>query len=306
MSKITDIIDFDQNYYEILGISPDDLPTGKDPSSKRLANQVLQQAYHKQLFKYHPDRPDGDAEKCKLVIKAHKILSDPILRNVYENGDEENGSIINKGMNINWDRLGKYRKGSLADMIGSAIFDKILSNIENISVKFQPTDETIHNYHWEFIIDGLPKELVLSIVEDETEVLKLTSGDHNTINNSLPFKIYICLPSIKLVLVREDSEFIETEHGYLDIARGKIQNAQFIDADLLGTTNYENAINFIESGGLKEAIEECINGNIDKFLKHFKQDDNIAINNLIKQQDAYKKDQAQLKELLEKANKINV
>jgi DnaJ-class molecular chaperone len=159
-SKITDIIDFNQNYYEILGISPDDLPIGKDPNSKRLSNSILQKAYREQLFKYHPDRPEGDEEKCKLVIKAHKILSDPVLRKVYDNGGENDENFIKQGMNINWDRLGKYRKGSLADMIGTSIFDKIIneSGIDNIQVKFKPENEELHNLlTWEFIIKDYQK-----------------------------------------------------------------------------------------------------------------------------------------------------
>lgn len=304
--KISDIIDFNEDYYAILGLTPEDIPSGKDPSSKRLASTILREAYHKKLFEVHPDRPNGDEKKCKLVVKAHMILSDNILRDAYDRGGLADGVSSDGGIAINWNKLGKYRKGSLADMIGSALFEKIMkeSGIENIEIKFIPEDETSHNYHWEFKVEGLPKELVLSIVEDETEVLKLTSGDTQALNNALPFKIYICLPSIKLVMVRDEDEFIETSTGYLDIAKGKIQNAQFIDADMLGTTNYENAVDFIISGQLKEAIIECQNGNLNPFLKKFKQkEDNIEVNKIIEQQELNKKDQTQLKELWGKAQK---
>jgi len=302
-NKITDIIDFSENYYEILGIDPLDIPTGKDPSSKRLASEILRQAYHKKLFEVHPDRPEGNEEKCKLVVKAHTILSDPILRQVYDNGGTNIINVTDGGMLINWSRLGKYRKGSLADMIGSAVYEKILnsSGIENIEIKFIPSDETIHNYHWEFNIEGLPKELVLSIVEDETEVLKLTNGDDQSIQKALPFKIYICLPSIKLVMVRDEDVFVETSVGYLDIIKGRIQNASFIDADILGTTDYDYAIDFITSGKLKDAVEQCINGGLEQFLKNFKKEDNIETNTILKQQDVNKIDQTQLKMLLEQA-----
>ena len=302
--KLTDIIDFNENYYEILGLTPEDIPSGKDPSSKRLASTVLREAYHKKLFEVHPDRPGGDEKKCKLVVKAHMVLSDNILRDAYDKGDVGSSLVSDGGMSINWSKLGKYRKGSLAEMIGSALFKKIISEsgIESIEAKFTPYDEETHNYHWEFNVDGLPKELVLSIVEDETEVLKLTTGDIKNINNSLPFKIYICLPSIKLVMVRDEDMFIETSTGYLDIAKGKIQNAQFIDADILGTTNYENAVEFITSGELKEAVNECINGNLEPFLKKFKKkEDNIEINKIMQQQEVHKRDQTQLKALWEKS-----
>jgi len=298
--NITDIIDFSQNYYTILGIVPEDLPSGKDPSSRRLSANILRQAYHKKLFEVHPDRPDGDEEKCKLVVKAHMVLSDPILRDVYDRGETEN-IVGENGISVNWSKIGKYRQGSLADMIGTSIFKKILdeSNIENIFSRFVPNDESSHNYHWEFDIEGLFKELVLSIVEDETEVLRLTSGSEQQIKKSLPFKIYLCLPSIKLVLARDEDTFMESETGYLDILKGKIQNARFIDADILGTTDYDYAVEFITSGQLKDAITECINGNLDKFLQKFnKIEENVEMGDILKKQEVNKRDQDQLKELL--------
>lgn len=303
--KITDIINFDEDYYSILGIDREDLPTGKDPNSKRLLRDILTEAYHKKLFEVHPDRPNGDEEKCKLVVKAHMILSDPIFKSYYDSGGKyKDNNLV--GMDINWGKIGRYRKGSLADMIGSALFDKILneSGIENIEVKFTPSDETLHNYNWEFYIQGLEKELILTIIEDETEVLKLTSGDEESLKKSLPFKIYICLPSIKLIFIRDEDDFIETSSGYLDIVKGRIQKTSFIDADLLGTTNYDNAVNFINSGELKVAIEECKKGNIDQFLKKFRQKaDNIDLNTIMKRQEMYKVDQSHLEKMIEQARK---
>ena len=39
--RILDIIDFDQDYYAIMGVEKDSLPLGKDPSSKRDLRIVL-------------------------------------------------------------------------------------------------------------------------------------------------------------------------------------------------------------------------------------------------------------------------
>lgn len=295
-------IDFNVDYYEILGVDANDIPKGKDPNSRRFASNVLRTAYHKKLFEVHPDRPNGDAEKCKLVVKAHQILSDPALREIYDNG--ENQTVTENGeIRVNWNKIGKYRKGSLSEMIGSALYDKIMnhSGIENIEAKFIPFDEESHNYHWEFTVEGLPKELVLSIVEDEREVLRLTSGDDKSIKKSLPFKIYICLPSVKLVMVRDDNVEVDSGTGYIDVLKGKIQNAQFIDADIMGSTNFEDSVNFIESGELKEAVEQCINGNLDPFLKKFKKRENTEVNAIMQRQEVFKKDQEQLKTLLDQA-----
>lgn len=300
MKNMTDIIDYNKNYYEILGIPPEDLPKGKDLSSRRLANEILRRAYHKKLFEVHPDRPNGDEEKCKLVIQAHMILSDPILRNLYDNGGIQSENFLKEDIKIDWSKLGKYRKGSLADMIGKALFEKILneSGIENITVKFSPFDEEAHNYQWEFNIEGLSKELVLTIIEDENEVLKLTKGDDKTIKKSLPFKIYICLPSIKLVMIREDDLNVETSSGVIDVIPGKIKSTRFIDADLLGTTDYDYAVDFITNGSLKSAIEDCINGNIDKYLPKFKKVNDNQTYSTLKKQEVYRRDQEQLKELM--------
>jgi len=306
MKNITDIIDYNQNYYEILGLIPEDLPSGKDPSSKRLLNEILRKAYHKKLFEVHPDRPNGDEEKCKLVVKAHMILSDPVLRNLYDKGGIQSENFLKDGIKIDWSKFGKYRKGSLADMIGKALFEKILneSGIDNIEVKFVPFDEEAHNYQWEFIIEGLPKELILAIVEDENEVLKLTKGDDDTIKQALPFKIYICLPSVKIVMMRTDDLNVETAPGVIDVIPGKIKNAQFLDADILGTTNYENAVEFIKNGDLKKAIEECINGEIDKYIKQFKKKKDNQTSSILNKQEMYRRDQEQLKKLMEMSQKV--
>lgn len=306
MNNITDIIDYNKNYYEILGIIPEDLPKGKDPSSKRLANEILRKAYHKKLFEVHPDRPNGNEEKCKLVVQAHMILSDPVLRNLYDKGGIQSENFLKEGIKIDWSKFGKYRKGSLADMIGKALFEKILneSGIENIEVKFVPFDEEAHNYQWEFNIEGLQKELVLAIIEDENEVLKLTKGDDETIQQALPFKIYICLPSIKIVMIRTDDSNIETAPGVIDIIPGRIKNTRFIDADILGTTNYDNAVDFIKNGSLKTAIEDCINGDINKYIQQFKKKNDNQTNSILNKQEMYKRDQEQLKKLMEMSQRV--
>lgn len=301
--RILDIIDFNQDYYAIMGVEKDSLPLGKDPSSKRDLRIVLQKAYHTKLFEVHPDKPTGDEEKFKLVVRAYTILSDPILRNVYDRGGIADQKEESGGFSIDMAFLGTYRKSSMADLIGCSLFNKILdeSGIEGMEIKFMPEDEHSHNYQWEFIIPGLPKELVLAIIEDEEEVLKLTSGEDEFLDEALPFKIYICLPSIKLVILREADEFVE-EVGHLDIVKGKIEGAKFLDADLLGTTQYETAVEFITSGGLKAAVDDCIEGNVQKYIKQYKKVENQEIGALMSAQEANKIDQTQLKELLKTAD----
>ncbi|MFK4985429.1 hypothetical protein ACI4B7_26750, partial [Klebsiella pneumoniae] len=89
--------------------------------------------------------------------------------------------------------------------VGYGLFLDICQNKEkfNLVPAFRPSDET-HNYEWDWVIpdkithDALgnqnpPPKIALSIVYDEEDVLRLTSGE-DAITDSLPFKIYICIP----------------------------------------------------------------------------------------------------------------
>ena len=296
-------IDFNKNYYEILGVNEAELPKGKDAGSKKRLRNLLQTAYRKKIFEVHPDRPDGDEETFKDVVQAHTILSDPLLRKIYEDKDfsKVNG-IKGEKVAIEWSRIGTYRKGSLADTIGNTLFEKIVqeSNIDGLTVKFIPASEEDHNYDWEFTIPGLKKEMVLSIVDDEEEVLRLTNGNISQIDSALPFKIYICFPGVEMVFIRGDDVAVENEYGFSDMIKGRINNAKFLDADLLSTTNYDYACDYITSGQLKNSVEECINGNIEAFIskKFIKKADNAELSKIKEVQDINKMDQVRLKELL--------
>jgi curved DNA-binding protein CbpA len=43
----------------------------------RTANEI-KEAYRRMASKYHPDKPNGDSEKFKLVNEAYEILTDKI------------------------------------------------------------------------------------------------------------------------------------------------------------------------------------------------------------------------------------
>lgn len=61
--------------YEILGISEEG-PTQKG----------IKKAYFKMSKKTHPDKEGGSEEAFKEVAEAYRILSDPSLREMYDNG----------------------------------------------------------------------------------------------------------------------------------------------------------------------------------------------------------------------------
>ncbi|KAF4678046.1 hypothetical protein FOL47_006998, partial [Perkinsus chesapeaki] len=64
-------------YYKVLGLD-------------RNANETdIKTAYKKMAFKYHPDRPEGDAEKFKEISQAYEVLSDKDKRRIYDQYGEE-------------------------------------------------------------------------------------------------------------------------------------------------------------------------------------------------------------------------
>lgn len=65
-----------KDYYKVLGIS------------KTATDEEIKKAYKKLSLKYHPDRPKGDEEKFKELNEAYEILSDPIKRVQYNQGNQ--------------------------------------------------------------------------------------------------------------------------------------------------------------------------------------------------------------------------
>ena len=250
-------IDFDVDYYALLGIDRHGLPRGRDVNSRRESCRILQDAYRHRLFEVHPDR-GGDPEVFKALVRAHSVLSDPSLRDVYDRGKPPEG-FDEIDMSVDWTRVGRYQRGSLADQVGTTLFLAIVEDaaVPGLMPKFAPSDPEFHNYHWEFTVPKAPKEFVLSIVEDEEEVLRLTAGDQSA-EASVPFKIYVHLPGVKLVIRREEDDVVVDPLSGEALFPGRIRGVEYLDADLLSTTDYSHAVDFIRGGGLREAIAQCI------------------------------------------------
>lgn len=259
-------IDFDADYYGLLGIDREALPRGRDVNSRREACLILQDAYRHRLFEVHPDR-GGDPEVFKALVRAHTVLSDPSLREVYDRGKPPEG-FENVDMSIDWNRVGRYQRGSLADQVGTTLFLAIVeqSGIPGLQPKFAPSDPEYHNYHWEFTVPGATKEFVLSIVEDEEEVLRLTAGDQRA-DASVPFKIYVHVPGVKLVVRREEDDVVVDPLTGEALFPGRIHGIEYMDADLLSTTDYSHAAGFIVEGGLRDAVRRCVECGTSDFVE---------------------------------------
>jgi curved DNA-binding protein CbpA len=73
MSIATHEVDYFEDYYEILEITP-----GVDV-------ETIGRAYKSLVQRYHPDnQQSGDVEKFMLIVKAHEILSNPETRSAYD------------------------------------------------------------------------------------------------------------------------------------------------------------------------------------------------------------------------------
>jgi curved DNA-binding protein CbpA len=60
------------NHYETLGVHKNETQEG------------IKDHYRMLSKKYHPDRPDGNAEKFKKLASAYEVLSDPERRKIYD------------------------------------------------------------------------------------------------------------------------------------------------------------------------------------------------------------------------------
>jgi hypothetical protein len=239
------IIDFNKDYYFILGLVKEDLPTGKSRSEIIKTSEVLEKAFRIKARKCHPDF-GGSSEQFLDIVRARRILEDPLLKKIYDQGFFEEYIISdeNENFKVDWTKVGTYRKGTPEDTIGFSLFLKLceIKNNLNIVPAFFPSSNE-HNYEWDFVIKDHGKtKLVISIVNDENEVLRLTSNED--VEKALPFKIYICIPKANLYFLREENAVVAPDGKKL--INGNITKAAYSDLDLLETTNLSTANDYIE------------------------------------------------------------
>lgn len=259
------IIDFEKNYYDILGLQKLDFPTGKSRADVIKTSEILEKAFRIKARKCHPDF-GGSKEAFLDIVRARRILEDPLLRKIYDQGFFEEFTIVNEddSFKVDWAKIGTYRKGTPEDTIGFSLFLKLCENKSELGLvpAFFPTTNE-HNYEWDFVVDGQEKtKLVISIVNDENEVLRLTSN--KDVEKALPFKIYVCIPKANLVFLREENSVLTPEGKTL--INGNITKAAYNDLDLLETTNLETANSYIIER-LKKDLISFMNGELKPIVK---------------------------------------
>lgn len=258
------IIDFSKNYYEILGISQEELPKGKSRDDKVHTSKILESAFRKKARVCHPDF-GGSKEAFLDIVRARRILEDPMLKKIYDQGYFEDFNVENVGsglgLDVDWTKIGTYRKGTPEDTIGFSIFLKLCERKEELGIvpAFFP-ESNEHNYEWDWVINKT--KLVLSIVNDEDEVLRLTSG--SDIEESLPFKIYLCVPRANLIMKRDNQEIL-TPHGKT-LVNGFIKQVSYSDITFLETTKLDTAMEYINNQ-FKDDLRDYLGGkNLEKFV----------------------------------------
>jgi hypothetical protein len=259
------IIDFDKDYYEILGLQKLDFPIGKSRADVIKTSEILEKAFRVKARKCHPDF-GGSNEAFLDIVRARRILEDPLLRKIYNQGFFEEYTLVNENdsFKVDWAKIGTYRKGTPEDTIGFSLFLQLCDvkkNLELVPAFFPTTNE--HNYEWDFVIEGQEKtKLVISIVNDENEVLRLTSNED--VEKALPFKIYICIPKANLVFVREENSVLSPDGKTL--VNGNITKAGYNDLDLLETTNLDTANDYIKNK-LNKDLTKFKNGELKPTVK---------------------------------------
>lgn len=260
------IIDFNKDYYFILGLTKEDLPTGKSRSDIIKTSEILEKAFRIKARTCHPDF-GGSNEAFLDIVRARRIIEDPLLKKIFDQGFFEEYVISEEDDNfkVDWTKVGTYRKGTPEDTTGFSLFLQICEMKEKIGVipAFYPSSNE-HNYEWDFVIKDQNKtKLVISIVNDENEVLRLTNNQD--IEKALPFKIYICIPKANLFFIREENSVLSPDGKTL--INGNITKAAYSDLDLLETTNLNTAINYIESN-LSEDLKRYKSGELKPVITH--------------------------------------
>ena len=283
-----EIVDLSIDYYGVLGLKKGEIPDGKNREEKMALSMILQVSRRKMVRYAHPDFGGSD-EAFSLLLQAEYILEDPVLRRYYDSGGSWRPSLSGVGSDfeVDWDSLGTYRKNTQADIVGHTLF-ALLSGQTGKRAKdlglipaFHPT-EASQNYEWDWVIlvdendrQNIPElddekkksspKIALSLVYDDQEIKRLTSGEAALSEDFVPFKIYACIPRGVLHYLRDEKERYELENGEVDEFNGKLQAAIYSDYELLETTSLAEARAYFTIGGAVEKdLEDFRNGTLSQ------------------------------------------
>ena len=93
-------VDSGRNLYEILKLDMKNVRKMKTEKQ----NEMIKEAFHREIRRWHPDRPQGDENICQEIIIAYSYLGDPEKRATYNNmTDYDNGWLsLSRWKSIFW------------------------------------------------------------------------------------------------------------------------------------------------------------------------------------------------------------
>lgn len=291
------IIDYAKDYYAILGLERGCIPEGNSRNDKIRTAEILETAFRKKARTAHPDF-GGSKDQFLDIVRARRILEDPLLRRIWESGGEDKPRYVGDGVNqfeVDWSKIGTYRKGTPEDTVGYGLFLDIAERKQelNLVAAFYPSTPE-DNYQWDFVLPDKNVKLAVAVVNDENEVLRLTSGDQ--LEEALPFKIFICIPRGSLYLVRDQNTHVESPHGKT-IVNGQLLGAAYSDFNLLETTSLKEAHDYIAPGGkLERDLESFRDGSMIR--EKAKQDASNRQQNWVSSKQMQDIDREQLKAIM--------
>jgi len=263
------IIDYNVDYYAVLGLERGCLPAGSNRKERQEISDILEKGFRWAARTAHPAVPGGSEDKFKLVVRAQTILGDPLLRRIYESGGKDRPLMVGDegaSFEVNWDTVGTYRQDTLEDTTGFSLFVTLSERADELGIVpafFPQTPD--HNYEWDWAVPDQQAKLALSIVNDETEVLKLTTRE-SAETDSLPFKIHICIPRAALFFVRGEKEVYDHGNGVVDVLNGKLMGAAYSDYSLLETTRLVDAVEYVTGHKIVEDMRRFRSGELRQEL----------------------------------------
>ena len=70
-------------YYKYLGVDKS-VATASADEAPQIDLDKVKKSYRKLSLKHHPDKPSGDVDTFRLLNRAHRVLTDPKLRQQYD------------------------------------------------------------------------------------------------------------------------------------------------------------------------------------------------------------------------------
>lgn len=228
------------DYYALLDLDKNTLPKPDSKENRIKLKEILDIKFRQMAPKCHPDK-GGDPETFKLLLRAVTILGDEKLRAEYDNVADSTFS--DTSFKIDWEKYFSFDANSTAAEFGETLSAKI-AQVLNTSIIFSPSLKE-HGYNWVFNTDNQGQNLVLSLVQDEDEMLILSG--QTTTNTALPFKIHIYFPESMLTFHYDKTNAVKMPGVNKYLVSPVAKYVSYSDITLISTTEELLANEYIDN-----------------------------------------------------------